>query len=124
MDIIFTEHEKSYHMDLIEETIEIYEHRKERMKYSIQDHIDLVIKYNDHADMLSGTDNIVSVGEYTKLYFDSIKLAKRMSTIYQKQREFSFTDYYNFCKTVSQMMAIISNETGDDVSDLFAKMKM
>ena len=111
-------------MDLIEETIEIYEHRKERMKYSIEDHIDLVIKYNEHADMLNGTTDIISVNEYKTLYHDSIKLARRMTSIYQKQREFNFTDYYNFCKIISRMMEIIAKETGDEIVNLLARMSM
>lgn len=111
-------------MDLIEETIEIYEHRKERMRYSIEDHIDLVIKYNEHADALNGTTDIISLSEYKTLYLESVKLARRMTSIYQKQREFNFTDYYNFCKIISRMMEIIAKETGDEIVNLLQRMSM
>ena len=120
----FTNYEKEYHMDLIEETIEIYEHRKERMRYSIEDHIDLVIKYNEHADTLNGTTDIISLSEYKTLYLESVKLARRMTSIYQKQREFNFTDYYNFCKIISRMMEIIAKETGDEIVNLLQRMSM
>lgn len=120
----FTNYEKEYHMDLIEETIEIYEHRKERMRYSIEDHIELVIKYNEHADTLNGTTDIISLSEYKTLYLESVKLARRMTSIYQKQREFNFTDYYNFCKIISRMMEIIAKETGDEIVNLLQRMSM
>ena len=126
MDIC-TEDERAYHMDLIEDAIEVYENRRAELKFPIEEHIDLVIRYEMHVDLLSDTSGISSVEEY-KFYYDrSEQLAKYIVTAYKTHNQFDAVNYYNFCKTVDKMMSILFNETGkqeQEFEDMFANMKM
>lgn len=124
---IYTEDERCYHMSLIEDMIELYENRKDKLGYTFEEHVDLLINYNDHVHELDGIADIVSIERYQQLYDESAVISQHLLEGYQKHGELNFNEYYHFCKTVEEMMSIIVNETGkdeSDIADIFAKMTM
>lgn len=124
---IYTDEEREYHMDIIVDAIDALEKKKENFEIPIEDHIDLIISYNAHMDMLKGTEDIYDKEEYVKLYEHSEILVHYLAEVYQKTGELNLQTYYIFCKTVQKMMEIIAADTGateDNIEEIFQKMKV
>jgi len=114
---IYTEEEREYHMDIIVDAIDTLERRKPEFEIKIEDHIDLIISYNAHMDMLKGTEDIYHTEDYVKLYEHSEILVHYLAEVYQKTGELNLQTYYIFCKTVQKMMEIIANDAGDNIEN-------
>ena len=65
---IYTEEEREYHSDIIDDAIDFLEKKKPNFEIPIEDHIDMIIGYNAHMDMLKGTEDIYDTEEYVKLF--------------------------------------------------------
>jgi hypothetical protein len=123
----YTEEELEYHTDLIMDMIRFKEGETEALQLPIEEHIDLIIACDAQMSMLSGTEDIVEVEEYKKLYDQSEILVHYLAEIYQKNGYINVDVYYNFCKIIQRMIEILSNDTGaskDDIELLFQKMKV
>ena len=46
----YTDEEKEYHTDIITDAIDFIEKRKASFEIPIQDHIDLILSYNEYKD--------------------------------------------------------------------------
>jgi hypothetical protein len=125
MDIC-TEEEKEYHTDIITDYIDVVEKRKPHLEIPIEEHIDLIISYNAHMDMLKGTEGIYDTDEYVKLFEQSEILVRYLAEIYQKNGELNMHTYYIFCKTIQRMMEILADEAETDIGieQIFQKMKV
>jgi len=124
---MYTEEELEYHTDLIMDMIRFKEGETEALQLPIEEHIDLIIACDAQMSMLSGTEDIIEVEEYKKLYDQSEILVHYLAEIYQKNGYINIDVYYNFCKIIQRMIEILSNDTGaskDDIELLFQKMKV
>lgn len=124
---MYTEEELEYHTDIIMDMINFKEGRTEALQLPIEEHIDLIIACDAQMSMLSGTEDIIEVEEYKKLYDQSEILVHYLAEIYQKNGYINIDVYYNFCKIIQRMIEILSNDTGaskDDIELLFQKMKV
>lgn len=123
----YTEEELEYHTDIIMDMIHFKEGKTEALQLPIEEHIDLIIACDAQMSMLSGTEDIIEVEEYKKLYDQSEILVHYLAEIYQKNGYINIDVYYNFCKIIQRMIEILSNDTGaskDDIELLFQKMKV
>jgi hypothetical protein len=124
---IYTEEEREYHTDIINDAINTLEKKKESFEIPVQDHIDMVIGYNCHMDMIRGTEDVYDTEEYVKLFEHSEILVRYLSEVYQKTGELNLQTYYIFCKTVQKMMEILANDTGETdigIEQIFQKMRV
>jgi hypothetical protein len=124
---IYTEDEREYHSDIIEDAIDFLEKKKPNFEIPIKDHIDMIIGYNAHMDMLKGTEDIYDTEEYVKLFEHSEILVRYLAEVYHKTGELNLQTYYIFCKTIQKMMEIIATDTGATdigIEQMFQKMKV
>jgi len=124
---VYTEEEREYHSDIIQDAIDFLERRKPSLEIPIEEHIDLILSYNAHMDLLSGTEGIVNKQEYIKLYEQSEIIVRYLAEVYKKTTNLNLDCYYTFCKTISKMMEIIIADTDsceEDLADIFKKMRM
>jgi hypothetical protein len=124
---IYTEDEREYHMDIVNDAINFLEKKKANFEIPIVEHINMIISYNAHMDMLKGMEDIYDKEEYVKLFEQSEILVRYLAEVYQKTGELNLQSYYVFCKTIQKMMEIIAADTGatkDDIEELFQKMKV
>ena len=122
----FTEAEKEYHTDIITDVIDFVEKRKQSFEIPIQEHIDLLLSYNETKDMLKGTEIIINKEEYNKLYEQSSNIVSYLISTYRKTSELNLEYYYIFCKTVERMINITVEETNEDedITNMFQTLKM
>lgn len=122
----FTEAEKEYHTDIITDAIDFVEKRKQSFEIPIQEHIDLLLSYNETKDMLKGTEIIINKEEYNKLYEQSSNIVSYLISTYRKTSELNLEYYYIFCKTVERMINITVEETNEDedITNMFQTLKM
>jgi len=124
---VYTEEEREYHSDIIQDAIDFLERRKPSFEIPVEEHIDLILSYHAHMDLLSGTEDILNKEEYIKLYEHSEITVRYLAEVYRKTTTLNLDCYYVFCKTISKMMEIIVRDTGsseEDLADIFKKMKM
>jgi hypothetical protein len=122
----FTDEEKEYHTDIITDAIDFVENRKQSFEIPIQEHIDLLLSYNETKDMLKGTEIIINKEEYDKLYEQSSNIVNYLISTYRKTSELNLEYYYIFCKTVERMMRITVEDINEeeDISNMFQMLKM
>jgi len=126
MDIC-TEEEREYHTDLINDYIDVVEKKKAHLEIAIEEHIDMVLRYNAHMDMLKGTEGVYDTEEYVKLFEQSEILVRYLAEVYRKNGELNMHTYYIFCKTIQRMMEILSNDTDETdigIEQIFQKMNV
>jgi len=124
---IYTEDEREYHSDIIDDAIDFLEKKKANFEIPIEEHIDLIISYNSHMDMLRGTEDIYDTEEYVKLFEHSEILVRYLAEVYHKTGELNLQTYYVFCKTIQKMMQILATDTGESdigIEQIFQKMKV
>ena len=123
---VYTDEEKEYHTDIITDAIDFVEKRKQSFEIPIQEHIDLLLSYNEYKEMLRGTESIVNKEEYDKLYEQTINIVTYLISIYRRTSELNLEYYYMFCKTIDKMMKIIAEDTSEeeDISNMFQMLKM
>ena len=123
----YTEDEKEYHMDIINDAIEVLEMKKPNFEIRIEEHIDLIISYNAHMDMLKGTEDVYGDENYVKLFEQSEILVRYLAEVYDKTGDLNMQSYYIFCKTVQRMMEMLAVEKDNDtinIEKIFQKLKM
>jgi hypothetical protein len=122
----FTDEEKEYHTDIITDAIDFMEKRKESFEIPIEEHIDLLLSYNETKDMLKGTEIVLNKEEYDKLYEQSGNVVSYLISTYRKTSELNLEYYYIFCKTVERMINITVEETNEDedITNMFQTLKM
>jgi hypothetical protein len=122
----FTDEEKEYHTDIITDAIDFVEKRKQSFEIPIEEHIDLLLSYNETKDMLKGTEIIINKEEYDKLYEQSSNIVNYLISTYRKTSELNLEYYYIFCKTVERMINITVEETNEDedITNMFQTLKM
>jgi hypothetical protein len=122
----FTDEEKEYHTDIITDAIDFVEKRKQSFEIPIEEHIDLLLSYNETKDMLRGTESIINKEEYDKLYEQSNNIVTYLISTYRRTSELNLEYYYMFCKTIDKMMKIIAEDTSEeeDISNMFQMLKM
>jgi hypothetical protein len=122
----FTDEEKEYHTDIITDAIDFVEKRKQSFEIPIEEHIDLLLSYNETKDMLRGTESIINKEEYDKLYEQSNNIVTYLISTYRRTSELNLEYYYMFCKTIDKMMKIIAEDTSEeeDITNMFQMLKM
>ena len=122
----FSDEEKEYHTDIITDAIDFMEKRKESFEIPIEEHIDLLLSYNETKDMLKGTEIVLNKEEYDKLYEQSGNVVSYLISTYRKTSELNLEYYYIFCKTVERMINITVEETNEDedITNMFQTLKM
>lgn len=123
---MYTEAEKEYHTDIITDAIDFMEKRKESFEIPIQEHIDLLLSYNESKDMLKGTEIVLNKEEYDKLYEQSGNVVNYLISTYRKTSELNLEYYYIFCKTVERMINITVEDINqeEDITNMFQMLKM
>lgn len=123
---VYTDEEKEYHTDIITDAIDFVEKRKQSFEIPIQEHIDLLLSYNEYKEMLRGTESIVNKEEYDKLYEQTTNIVTYLISTYRRTSELNLEYYYMFCKTIDKMMKIIAEDTSEeeDISNMFQMLKM
>jgi hypothetical protein len=122
----YTDEEKEYHTDIITDAIDFVEKRKQSFEIPIEEHIDLLLSYNEYKEMLRGTESIVNKEEYDKLYEQTTNIVTYLISTYRRTSELNLEYYYMFCKTIDKMMKIIAEDTSEeeDISNMFQMLKM
>lgn len=123
---VYTDEEKEYHTDIITDAIDFVEKRKQSFEIPIEEHIDLLLSYNEYKEMLRGTESIVNKEEYDKLYEQTTNIVTYLISTYRRTSELNLEYYYMFCKTIDKMMKIIAEDTSEeeDISNMFQMLKM
>lgn len=123
---VYTDEEKEYHTDIITDAIDFIEKRKQSFEIPIEEHIDLLLSYNEYKEMLRGTESIVNKEEYDKLYEQTTNIVTYLISTYRRTSELNLEYYYMFCKTIEKMMKIIAEDTSEeeDISNMFQMMKI
>ena len=123
---VYTDEEKEYHTDIITDAIDFIEKRKQSFEIPIEEHIDLLLSYNEYKEMLRGTESIVNKEEYDKLYEQTTNIVTYLISTYRRTSELNLEYYYMFCKTIDKMMNIIAEDTSEeeDISNMFQMLKM
>ena len=123
---LYTDEEKEYHTDIITDAIDFVEKRKQSFEIPIEEHIDLLLSYNEYKEMLRGTESIVNKEEYDKLYEQTTNIVTYLISTYRRTSELNLEYYYMFCKTIDKMMKIIAEDTSEeeDISNMFQMLKM
>lgn len=114
-------------MDLINDHIDVVEKRKLHLEIPIEEHIDMILSYNDHMDMLKGTEDVYDTDEYVKLFEQSEILVRYLTEIYRKKGDINMHTYYIFCKTIQKMMEILARDTCQTdigIEQIFQRMKV
>ncbi len=111
--MIFTEDEKEYHMDLIRDTIDYCEQRKPATDFPLEEHIDLIISYNEHFEFGETTLSAANSENYQALVDKSYKDMVYLIEVYREHGQLDITRYYPFCKTIHQMMTILNDEINE-----------
>jgi len=123
----YTEAEKEYHTDIINDALSVLEKKKPNFEIPIEEHIDLIISYNGHIDMLKGTEDVYGNDDYVKLFEQSEILVRYLAEVYHKTGELNMQTYYTFCKTIEKMTEMMSDKKDNDlinIEKIFQKLKI
>jgi hypothetical protein len=123
----YTDAEREYHSDIIQDTIDVVEKRKPTFEFPIEEHVDLLISYDAQVSLMSGMEDLIHTEEYTELYNKSQEIVQYLVQTYQKTSILQIEPYYQYCKIIEQMMLLISTDTAesqDELSKMFDKMTM
>jgi len=123
----YTDAEREYHSDIIQDTIDVVEKRKPTFEFPIEEHVDLLISYDAQVSLMSGMEDLIHTEEYTELYNKSQEIVRYLVQTYQKTSILQIEPYYQYCKIIEQMMLLISTDTAesqDELSNMFDKMTM
>ena len=121
----YSAEEREFHSDIINDAVEFVEKKKLSLEIPIEEHINLLISYNEHVENLAGTNDIVNTVEYTKLYEHSKILVRYLIEVYEKTTNINMNTYYTFCKVIEKMMDILFRSVeSDELENMFKGMKM
>lgn len=121
----YSEEEREFHSDIINDAVDFVEKKKVSLEIPIEEHINLLISYNEHVEDLAGTNDIVDTAEYTKLYEQSKILVRYLIEVYEKTTNINMNTYYTFCKVIEKMMDILFRSVeSDELANMFKGMKM